>query len=123
MPLIIDGKSYQVEVASLTRQIDIIEKYRELTEDSIYHREIEGVYHHYNLEIGNISPVEYDQLIEALSTYKEYVTVTLPSKQRGNITFKAMVENMTDAIITEDEYGVYWDNLMVTFTAKEPIKE
>lgn len=120
MPIIINSDLYQVEVASLSRQIEISEKYREMTEDAVYHREIQGVYHHYTLELGNIEAKEYDRLIDTLSSCDEYLTVTLPSEQSEAKTFRAMVENISDGIITEGEDGYYWDNLTVTFTAKEP---
>ncbi len=116
----INGEVYDVEVASLSRQIQFVEKYREMTEDGAYHREIQGVYHQYTLELGNIDPAEYDRLVAALSSYAEYQTVTLPSARNSTVTFRAMLENITDGVIAQDEDGYYWDNLSISFTAKEP---
>ena len=121
MEILINGEAFTVGVAAVKRTFNIIEKYRVMTEDGAYHREIEGIYKNYALELGNVERAEYDRLIETLLSNKESQKVTLPDGQKGSITYEAMFEGIEDEVVTEDADGVFFDNLTVTFTAKEPI--
>lgn len=117
----IDGVSYQVGVLNLKRDFSFYEKYRAQTEDGVWHRGIAGVYKNYTLTLGNVDKDVYDQMLAAFTSGNEYSIVKIPDGKVGFVTFKAMFEGITDELLTERNGIRHWDNLVVKFTAKEPV--
>lgn len=121
----IGTQEFTVGLVKLNRSFRIDEKYRVTTEDGQVHREIRGVYTDYSIEIGDVDQMQYDALVETLTSSEESQTVTLPYGRNGTITFQAAFESISDGVtyIDEDEDGNdvnFWDGLTVTFTAFTP---
>ena len=62
---ILDGISYDVGVAAVSREAKLEERYRITTADGKIHREVQGVYFTYQLTLGNIAKAAYDNLYAA----------------------------------------------------------
>ena len=62
--IVIDGQTFNVEVESVRRTADFLDKYAERTEDGDLKRELIGVYFNYTLQLfGNGDTAEYDRLL------------------------------------------------------------
>ena len=50
------------------------------------------------------------------------IAVELPGSHTGTETYVGAFDSVSDEIITEDEDGVLWDNLTLSFTGTEPLE-
>lgn len=117
----IDNISYKVGMLSLKREFNIEEKYNVTTEDGVKHREIRGIYNNYTLQLGNINEDTYDELMDALTSGKEYQAVEIPDGKDGFKTFEAMFSSISDELVRERNGIRHWDNLSIKFMARSPI--
>ncbi|WP_303926310.1 hypothetical protein [Subdoligranulum variabile] len=77
--LLLDGQSYDVDVLSIKRKAEFLDKYAERTESGDLERELIGVYFNYQLKLApSTNPTEYDRLWEKLTEAEEFHTVTVP---------------------------------------------
>lgn len=118
----LNGTVYAVGVASVSRTLRRTEKYRVTTEDGRTHREVQATYMDFALTLGNFGAAEYDRLMAVLRSATDDVTVELPSGRTGTETYIGTFDSVSDEIITEDEDGVTWDNLTLSFTGTEPLE-
>lgn len=120
--LVVDGQSYNVDVISVKRKADFLDKYAERTESGDLERELIGVYFNYQLKLGpNTDPAEYDRLWEKLTEAEEFHTVTVPYGAGSDYTFTAYFSNVADDLLCRQARN-QWHNLTVNFTAKAPAK-
>ena len=73
------------------------------------------------LNLGSFGSAEYDRLMSLLRSTTDDIAVELPSSHTGTETYVGAFDNVSDEIITEDEDGVLWDNLTLSFTGTEPL--
>lgn len=120
--IIIDGGRYDVDVVSLKRKADFLDKYAERTEDGDLKRELIGVYFNYELKFGpGVDPTEYGRLWNKLTEPTEYHQVTVPDCE-GDYIFTAYFSGIADEILLKKTSRNFWQNLTVTFTAKAPAR-
>ena len=50
------------------------------------------------------------------------ITVELPSGSTGVESYVGVFDTITDEVISEDDNGVLWDNLSLSFTGTEPVE-
>ena len=121
MNIKLNGTVYAVGVASVTRTLRRTEKYRVTTEDGRTHREVQATYMDFALNLGSFGSAEYDRLMSLLRSTTDDIAVELPSSHTGTETYAGAFDSVSDEIITEDEDGVLWDNLTLSFTGTEPL--
>lgn len=120
--LILDGQRYDVDVLSIKRKAEFLDKYAERTESGDLERELIGVYFNYQLKLApSTNPTEYDRLWEKLTEAEEFHTVTVPYGAKGDYTFTAYFSNVADDLLCQSDRS-YWNNLTVNFIAKTPAK-
>lgn len=117
----VNDTEFDVGITTMQRSVKKTYKYDVTTEDGVRHTEVKAIYPVYTLVLGSINQTDYDSLREALNTYEDTVSVTLPDGQ-NNITFDAVADLGTDSLIFIESDGTRrWDNVTVTFTGVNPI--
>ena len=122
MTVKLNGNIYTVGVASVSRSLRRKEKYRVTTEDGKTHREVQATYLDFALSLGNFGAAEYDRLMALLRSTTDDITVELPSSSTGVESYVGVFDTITDEVISEDDNGVLWDNLSLSFTGTEPVE-
>ena len=117
----VNDTEFDVGITTMQRSVKKTYKYDVTTEDGVRHTEVKAIYPVYTLVLGSINQTDYDSLREALNTYEDTVSVTLPDGQ-DNITFDAVADLGTDSLIFIESDGTRrWDNVTVTFTGVNPV--
>lgn len=120
--LYIDGIGYKIDVLSVKRTADFLDKYAERTENGDLERELIGVYFNYKLQLGpGIDRTEYARLWDKLTEPVEFHEVTVPDED-GDYTFTAYFSNVADELLRKVAEKNYWKNLTVNFIAKNPAR-
>lgn len=120
--LYIDGIGYKIDVLSVKRTADFLDKYAERTENGDLERELIGVYFNYRLQLGpGIDRTEYARLWDKLTEPVEFHEVTVPDED-GDYTFTAYFSNVADELLRKVAEKNYWKNLTVNFIAKKPAR-
>ena len=120
--LYIDGIGYKIDVLSVNRTADFLDKYAERTENGDLERELIGVYFNYKLQLGpGIDRTEYARLWDKLTEPVEFHEVTVPDED-GDYTFTAYFSNVADELLRKVAEKNYWKNLTVNFIAKKPAR-
>ena len=120
--LYIDGIGYKIDVLSVKRTADFLDKYAERTENGDLERELIGVYFNYKLQLGpGIDSKEYARLWDNLTEPVEFHEVTVPDED-GDYTFTAYFSNVADELLRKVAEKNYWKNLTVNFIAKKPAR-
>nr|DAQ17758.1 MAG TPA: hypothetical protein [Caudoviricetes sp.] len=120
--LYIDGISYKIDVLSVKRTADFLDKYAERTENGDLERELIGVYFNYKLQLGpGVDRAEYARLWDKLTEPVEFHEVTVPDED-GDYTFTAYFSNVADELLRKVAEKNYWKNLTVNFIAKKPAR-
>ena len=120
--LYIDGIGYKIDVLSVKRPADFLDKYAERTENGDLERELIGVYFNYKLQLGpGIDRTEYARLWDKLTEPVEFHEVTVPDED-GDYTFTAYFSNVADELLRKVAEKNYWKNLTVNFIAKKPAR-
>lgn len=120
--LYIDGIGYKIDVLSVKRTADFLDKYAERTENGDLERELIGVYFTYKLQLGpGIDRTEYARLWDKLTEPVEFHEVTVPDED-GDYTFTAYFSNVADELLRKVAEKNYWKNLTVNFIAKKPAR-
>lgn len=120
--LYIDGIGYKIDVLSVKRTADFLDKYAERTENGDLERELIGVYFNYKLQLGpGIDRTEYARLWDKLTEPVEFHEVTVPDED-GDYTFTAYFPNVADELLRKVAEKNYWKNLTVNFIAKKPAR-
>ena len=120
--LYIDGIGYKIDVLSVKRTADFLDKYAERTENGDLERELIGVYFNYKLTIApGIDRAEYSRLWDKLTEPVEFHEVTVPDED-GDYTFTAYFSNVADELLRKVAEKNYWKNLTVNFIAKKPAR-
>ncbi|MFV0414003.1 MAG: hypothetical protein ACK5L3_12195 [Oscillospiraceae bacterium] len=118
----IDGITYNVPVAELTRKAEFLDKYAERTERGDLERELIGVYFNYQLKFGDTTDmVEYARLWNKLTEPEEFHTVVVPD-ENGAFVFKAYFSNVADKMLLFYKQKNYFNDLTVNFIAKSPAR-
>lgn len=120
--IIIDGEKFDVEVESINRSADFLDKYAERTESGDLERELIGVYFNYKLKLfPGSSRSEYARLWNKLTEPTEFHTVVVPDES-GEYTFTAYFANVADRLLRQRGAKNYWTDLTVDFIAKSPAR-
>lgn len=120
--LYIDGIGYKIDVLSVKRTADFLDKYAERTENGDLERELIGVYFNYKLQLGSgVDRAEYARLWDKLTEPVEFHEVTVPDED-GDYTFTAYFSNVADELLRKVAEKNYWKNLTVNFIAKKPAR-
>ena len=120
--LYIDGIGYKIDVLSVKRTADFLDKYAERTENGDLERELIGVYFNYKLQLGpGTDRTEYARLWDKLTEPVEFHEVTVPDED-GDYTFTAYFSNVADELLRKVAEKNYWKNLTVNFIAKKPAR-
>ena len=120
--LYIDGIGYKIDVLSVKRTADFLDKYAERTENGDLERELIGVYFNYKLQLGpGVDRAEYARLWDKLTEPVEFHEVTVPDED-GDYTFTAYFSNVADELLRKVAEKNYCKNLTVNFIAKKPAR-
>ena len=120
--LYIDGIGYKIDVLSVKRTADFLDKYAERTENGDLERELIGVYFNYKLQLGpGVDRAEYARMWDKLTEPGEFHEVTAPDED-GDYTFTAYFSNVADELLRKVAEKNYWKNLTVNFIAKKPAR-
>lgn len=120
--LYIDGIGYKIDVLSVKRTADFLDKYAERTENGDLERELIGVYFNYKLQLGpGVDRAEYARMWDKLTEPVEFHEVTVPDED-GDYTFTAYFSNVADELLRKVAEKNYWKNLTVNFIAKNPAR-
>lgn len=120
--LYIDGIGYKIDVLSVKRTADFLDKYAERTENGDLERELIGVYFNYKLQLGpGVDRAEYARIWDKLTEPVEFHEVTVPDED-GDYTFTAYFSNVADELLRKVAEKNYWKNLTVNFIAKKPAR-
>ncbi len=124
MSITIDSTTYNVNVISIVRSGDFLDRYADRTQDGVLQRELIGVYFNFKLKFAqpdatNIS--DYLALWDKLTEAVEFHTVTVPNGS-GFETFVAYFANVADEIEITKASVHYWKNLTANFIAQSPAR-
>ena len=124
MALVIDGRSFQVEIPQngMKRAGNILDGPNAgRTKSGYMHRDIIGTYYNYTVQVNtNASDFEqYDALYEILTAPVDCHTIVVPYGQT-TLTFEAYITNVDDNLIVTQNGKNLWGGLSFTFTAMEP---
>ena len=120
--LYIDGIGYKIDVLSVKRTANFLDKYAERTENGDLERELIGVYFNYKLQLGpGIDRTEYARFWDKLTEPVEFHEVTVPDED-GDYTFTAYFSNVADELLRKVAEKNYWKNLTVNFIANKPAR-
>lgn len=117
----IDGNDYNVDVLSLKRKAEFLDKYANRTEDGDLKRELIGVYYNYQLAFGpGTDQAEYNRLWDKLTEPEEFHAVTVPTNT-GSYSFTAYFASIADELVTYGNEKIF-KGLTVHFIAKTPAR-
>ena len=120
--LYIDGIGYKIDVLSVKRTADFLDKYAERTENGDLERELIGVYFNYKLQLGpGVDRAEYARMWDKLTEPVVFHEVTGPDED-GDYTFTGYFSNVADELLRKVAEKNYWKNLTVNFIAKKPAR-
>ena len=120
--LTIDGQTFKIDVLSVKRSADFLDKYAERNEAGDLQRELIGVYFNYKLQLApGLNRAEYARLWAKLTEPVEFHTVTVPCEE-GDFTFTAYFSNVADELLLQRAGRNTWKNLTVNFIAKSPAR-
>ena len=77
--IVIDGEQFKIDVLSVKRSADFLDKYAERLANGHLRRELIGVYFNYKLQFGpGLDRKEYARLWDKLTEPEEFHEVTVP---------------------------------------------
>ena len=118
----IDGVFFDVPFLSISREVEVQEKYSKLTQDGTKRREILGVYYNYEVSFGLIDDdVTYKLLFDKLTENEEEHTVIIPDIN-GGFSFTAQIKSVSDKIEKILTNGVKMSGLRCSFDAVTPAR-
>lgn len=118
----IDGEQFKIDVLSVKRSADFLDKYAERLANGKLKRELIGVYFNYKLQFGpGLDREEYARLWDKLTEPVEFHEVTVPDED-GDYTFTAYFSNVGDELLRKKAEKNYWKNLTVNFIAQKPAR-
>ena len=118
----IDGVFFDVPFTTISRQVEIVDKFNKLTQDGTYRREILGVYYDYEVAFGYIdNGTNYLLLFDKLTEKVENHTVIIPGVN-GDFEFTAQITSISDQIQKITTTDVKMSALKCTFKAVSPVK-
>ena len=91
--IVIDGEQFKIDVLSVKRSADFLDKYAERLANGHLRRELIGVYFNYKLQFGP-----------------------------GLDTFTAYFSNVGDELLRKKAEKNYWKNLTANFIAQKPAR-
>ena len=120
--IVIDGEQFKIDVLSVKRSADFLDKYAERLANGHLRRELIGVYFNYKLQFGpGLDRKEYARLWDKLTEPVEFHEVTVPDED-GDYTFTAYFSNVGDELLRKKAEKNYWKNLTATFIAQKPAR-
>ena len=120
--ILIDGQTYDVDVVSIERTGDFLDKAADRTDDGDLHRELLAVYFNYQMKFGpGVNTSEYARLWDKLTEPVEYHTVTVPYGN-GSFTYTAYFSNVKDKMLLKEAEFNFFTDLSVNFIAKVPAR-
>lgn len=125
MTLSIDGTSYNINIVSLKRSADFLDKMAERTADGNLTRELIGVYYNYSLALSpgtNMTTAQYQAFWTALTAPLEFHTVIVPDVDGTPYSFSAYFAGVSDELQKDYTSKVYWKNLTINFVAQAPAR-
>lgn len=118
----IDGTTYNVPIASLSRTADFLDRFAERTADGVLHRDLIGVYYNYEIEFGRApSMQEYTRLYQKLTEPQEFHTIILPDED-GDLTFSGYIAEIKDELIRIKGSTRFWMKLSCSMVAQSPAR-
>jgi hypothetical protein len=118
----LDGTSYDINIISMKRKAEFVDKFAERTEDGILHRELIGVYFNYSLTLSPGSDVaEYAAFYSNITEPVEFHTVTVYDSD-GEYTYVAYVANVSDEVRKVQGASVFWKSLTIDFISQSPAR-
>lgn len=119
----IDYEVYDVNIISLKRKGDFLDKYARRTVDGELHREIIGVYFNYELTFGTprgtTQIADYKRLWTKLTEATEFHRVVVPDED-GDYEFWAYFSNVKDELKRQHDGVNRWKGLTANFIARSP---
>ena len=86
--IVIDGEQFKIDVLSVKRSADFLDKYAERLANGHLRRELIGVYFNYKLQFGpGLDRKEYARLWDKLTEPVEFHEVTVPDED-GDYTLQ-----------------------------------
>lgn len=120
--IVIDGEQFKIDVLSVKRSADFLDKYAERLANGHLRRELIGVYFNYKLQFGpGLDRKEYARLWDKLTEPVEFHEVTVPDED-GDYTFTAYFSNAGDELLRKKAEKNYWKNLTANFIAQKPAR-
>ena len=120
--IVIDSQEFDVDVISLKRKAEVLDKYAKRNPSGVLLHGVIGVYFNYELQFGpGIDPDEYQRLWDKLTEPTEFHTVTVPDI-RGAYTFRAYFSNIGDELVRIDGNTSLFKGLTVNFIAQSPAR-
>lgn len=120
--IVIDGEQFKIDVLSVKRSADFLDKYAERLANGHLRRELIGVYFNYKLQFGpGLDRKEYARLWDKLTEPVEFHEVTVPDED-GDYTFTAYFSNVGDELLRKKAEKNYWKNLTANFIAQKPAR-
>lgn len=109
----INGREVSAEVATLSRSIRRVEKYRVTCEDGRTHSEIKAQYLDFTLELGGFDKAEYEALFADITAGEAVIEL-------DGAEYTGMFDSVADEVLYEGPDGYYWDNLKLSFAGTRP---
>jgi len=117
--IIIDGINYNMPIASMKANADMLDKYAERTVDGVLHRELIGVYDNYEIEfVSSIGKSDiYSALWFKLTEPVPWHTVIFPTIL-GSRTIEGYFANTTHEVLRQKDGVTYWRGLSTSFVSR-----
>jgi hypothetical protein len=123
MTITIDTIPYNINIVSLKRSADFLDKSAERTVDGVLHRELIGVFYNYQLSLSpgsNMTTSEYQTFWTAITAAEEFHTVIVPDVDGTPYSFTAYFAGVSDELRKDQTSKVYWKNLTINFISQSP---
>lgn len=123
MSLIIDGTLYNINVVSLKRAADFLDKMAERNEAGGLIRQLIGVFYNYQLALSpgtNMTTAQYQAFWTAITAPEEFHDVVVPDVDGTPYAFTAYFAGVSDELRKNYAAKTYWKNLTINFISKLP---
>ena len=123
MSLSIDGTVYNINVVSLKRTADFLDKSAERNELGQLLRQLIGVYYNYQLSLSpgtNMTTTQYQAFWTIITAPEEFHTVIVPDADGTPYSFLAYFAGVSDELRKDYTNKTYWKNLTINFIAQSP---
>ena len=119
----IDGEIFNISAVSIKREVPMLSKYEERTENGDLQRELIGIYYNYELTFPslNLDTKDYAKFWDKLTEPVAFHDFMVPASI-GQFEFRGYITGVSDTLKKVRAGKNYWGDLSVKFIAQSPAR-